>query len=66
MKGYLFDENLPVQLRFSPKLPLIHASRVGRNPTDSQIWNFARSHDLAIVSKDYPGSMTSLETNQPC
>jgi hypothetical protein len=22
MKGWLFDENLPVQLRFSPKLPL--------------------------------------------
>jgi predicted nuclease of predicted toxin-antitoxin system len=52
MKGYLFDENLPVQLRFSPKLPMIHASQVGRNPTDSQIWDFARSHDLVIVSKD--------------
>jgi predicted nuclease of predicted toxin-antitoxin system len=52
MKGYLFDENLPVQLRFSPKLPVIHASKVGRNQTDSQIWDFARSHDLVIVSKD--------------
>jgi predicted nuclease of predicted toxin-antitoxin system len=52
MKGWLFDENLPVQLRFSPKLPVIPASKVGRNPSDSQIWEFARSHDLVIVSKD--------------
>lgn len=52
MKGYLFDENLPVQLRFSPKLPIVPASKIGRNPSDSQIWEFARSHDLVIVSKD--------------
>ena len=52
MKGWLFDENLPVQLRFSPKLPIVPASKVGRNPSDSQIWKFARSHDLVIVSKD--------------
>jgi predicted nuclease of predicted toxin-antitoxin system len=52
MKGWLFDENLPVQLRFSPKLPTVPASKVGRNPSDSQIWEFARSHDLVILSKD--------------
>ena len=26
MKGFLFDENLPVRLRFSPKLPIVPAS----------------------------------------
>src|ERR1035437_315044 len=52
MKGWLFDENLPVQLRFSPKLPIVPPSKVGRNPSDSQIWEFAQSHDLVIVSKD--------------
>ncbi|HAO80797.1 MAG TPA: hypothetical protein DCQ92_17865, partial [Verrucomicrobia subdivision 3 bacterium] len=41
-----------MQLRFSPKLPIVPASKVGRNPSDSQIWEFARSHDLVIVSKD--------------
>jgi hypothetical protein len=38
MKGFLFDENLPARLRFSPKLPIVPASKAGRNPSDSQIW----------------------------
>jgi len=52
MKGFLFDENLPVRLRFSPKLPVVPLAKVGRNPTDSQIWDYVRKHDLVIVSKD--------------
>ena len=52
MKGFLFDENLPARLRFSPKLPVIPASKVGRIPSDTQIWEFARKHNLVIVSKD--------------
>lgn len=52
MKGFLFDENLPSRLRFTPKLPIISSSKAGRNPNDSQIWEFARKHDLVIVSKD--------------
>jgi predicted nuclease of predicted toxin-antitoxin system len=52
MKGFLFDENLPSRLRFSPKLPIISISRIGRNPSDSQIWEFARKHRAVIVSKD--------------
>ena len=52
MKGFLFDENLPVRLRFSPKLPIVSVSSVGKNPSDSQIWEFARRRELVIVSKD--------------
>jgi len=52
MKGFLFDENLPVRLRFSPRLPIVPISKVGRTPSDSQIWEFARKHDLVIMSKD--------------
>lgn len=52
VKGFLFDENLPAKVRFAPKLPIVPASKVGRNPSDSDIWEFARKHDLVIVSKD--------------
>ncbi len=52
MKGFLFDENLPSRLRFSPKLPVVSSSMVGRSPSDSQVWEYARKHRLIIVSKD--------------
>jgi len=52
MRGFLFDENLPARLRFSPRLPIVPVSKVGRTPTDSQVWEFARKHDLVIVSKE--------------
>ena len=52
MKGFLFDENLPSRLRFSPRLPIVAFSEIGTNPTDSQIWEFARQRELVIVSKD--------------
>ena len=52
MKGFLFDENLPARLRFSPKLPIVSVFTVGKNPGDSQIWEFAKQHELVIVTKD--------------
>jgi predicted nuclease of predicted toxin-antitoxin system len=52
MKGLLLDENLPARLLFSPSLPVVPLSSIGANPTDSQIWEFARQHELVIVSKD--------------
>ena len=52
MKGFLFDENLPVRLTFAPKLPIIPVASVGAQPNDSQIWEFARQEELVIVSKD--------------
>jgi predicted nuclease of predicted toxin-antitoxin system len=52
MKGYILDGNVPSRIRFSPKLPIVALSKVGPNPSDSQLWRFAKEHDLVIVSKD--------------
>ena len=52
MKGFLLDENLPSRLQSSPTLPVIAFSQVSRHPSDSDLWHYARRHELVIVSKD--------------
>lgn len=65
MKGFLFDENLPARLRFSPRLPVIPSSVLGANRSDSQIWKYARKHDLVIVSKDADFSDRIITSSPP-
>ena len=52
MNGFLFDENLPAEIRFTPTFPVIHVSVLGNSPSDTQIWQYAKRNGLAIVSKD--------------
>ncbi len=52
MKGYLFDENVSIPLRFVPSLPAIHATSLGASWSDEKLWSHARKNELVIVSKD--------------
>ena len=52
MKGFLFDENLPLNIQFSPSLPLQHVTDLGQSLSDTEIWEYAKIHDLVIVTKD--------------
>lgn len=52
MNGFLFDENLPLNLTIKPSLPIYHVSVLGQSPTDTQIWEYAKENDLVIVTKD--------------
>jgi predicted nuclease of predicted toxin-antitoxin system len=65
VKGYLLDENLPVGLTFQPSLPVHHARQFGANPTDSELWETARRHQLVIVTKDtdFLGSYSCVGTS---
>ena len=63
--GYLLDENLPARLTFAPSLPVSHASDLGGNPTDSQLWDHARAHQLVIVTKDVDFSDRILVSQPP-
>jgi predicted nuclease of predicted toxin-antitoxin system len=65
MKGFLLDENLPSRLTFSPSLPVVSFSAAGKNPTDSQLWEFARSRELVIVSKDADFSQRIIMQSPP-
>lgn len=52
MNGFLFDENLPRRLTFTPSLPVTWSTALGASPSDTALWDHARDHGLAIVSKD--------------
>lgn len=65
MKGFLFDEHLPARIHFAPSLPITHSNSLGVSPTDTAIWNFAKEHDLAIVSKDTDFSDRIIVSSPP-
>ena len=52
MKGFLFDENVPRRIRFTPSLPIVHATQLGESCIDSHLWTYARENALVIVTKD--------------
>jgi len=52
MNGFLFDENLPANVQFTPSFPVKHVSLLGENPSDTAIWEYAKRNDLVIVTKD--------------
>ena len=52
MRGFLFDENLPINITFSPSLPIYHVTEIGESLFDTEIWQYAKVNDLVIVTKD--------------
>lgn len=52
MKGYLIDENLPDELAKALNVQGIHATALGRQPTDEEIWAYAQANDLVVLTKD--------------
>jgi predicted nuclease of predicted toxin-antitoxin system len=52
VNGFLFDENVPMPLRFVPSLPVIHATSLGPSRSDRALWTHATQNALVIVSKD--------------
>ncbi|MFL6274089.1 MAG: DUF5615 family PIN-like protein [Blastocatellia bacterium] len=52
MKGFRFDENIPARVTFAPALPVIHSTAPGQSPTDSALWEYARTNGYVIVTKD--------------
>jgi len=52
LNGFLFDENLPCRLTFTPSLAVTHCTSLGVNLSDTALWEYARRYSLVIVSKD--------------
>ena len=52
MKGFLFDENIPSRLIFTPSLPVISTNVLGQSPSDTMLWEHALANSYVIVTKD--------------
>lgn len=52
MKGFLFDENIPSRLIFTPSLPVFDTNILGQSPSDTMLWAHARANSYVIVTKD--------------
>lgn len=48
----MLDENIPAKLRLGLLLPAVHATDLSENPSDTVLWQYAREHELVIVTKD--------------
>lgn len=65
LKGFLFDENLPAKVIFTPSLPVAHARDFGASVSDTALWTYAREKELAIVSKDADFSQRIMIASPP-
>lgn len=52
MPRFLIDVNLPYRLKIWQSPDFIHQFDIDDAMSDSEIWEYARSHNLTIVSKD--------------
>ena len=65
MNGFLFDENLPINVGIFPSLPITHVSSLGSSLTDTKIWEYAKRNNLVIVTKDADFSNRIIVSNPP-
>jgi predicted nuclease of predicted toxin-antitoxin system len=65
VKGFLFDENLPINIQFSPSLPLEYVTDLVVSLSDTEIWEYAKINDLVIVTKDADFSDRIIISNPP-
>lgn len=65
MSRFLIDVNLPYKFSIWLGDEFSHMRDIGEDWTDSQIWQYARGHDMVIVSKDADFSDRAMITAPP-
>ena len=65
MKGFLFDENVPIPLRIVSSVPVVHVTSLGASLSDHEVWIYAKQHALVIVSKDTDFADRAMEATPP-
>lgn len=52
MKRFLIDENLPFVLGQRLGVDYVHATEVDSQASDSILWDYAKKHDLFVLTRD--------------
>ena len=65
MPKYLIDANLPYKFSLWQKDGFIHIADINPFWSDTEIWNYAKEHNLIIVTKDADFSNRIIITNPP-
>jgi len=65
VKGFIFDENLPCKLTIAPSLPIQFTTALGQSASDTAVWQYARTNELIIVSKDTDFSNRIMLSSPP-
>ena len=65
LEPFPFDENLSCRVAFTPGWPVYHATDEGAAASDSALWQYARTRELAIVSKDADFSHRIMTAEPP-
>ena len=66
MNGFLLDENLPLLPQLMSTLPTVHVREVlSASSPDTDVWEYAKAHDLTIITKDSDFSDRIMVTEPP-
>lgn len=65
MKGFLLDENLPAWFPVHAGLPVIHSTQIAVQASDTDLWHYAQSQGLVIVTKDADFRLRALTSSPP-
>ena len=65
MAKYLVDVNLPYYFSFWNSDEFIHLRDINDKMKDEEVWEFAKSNDLTIISKDSDFSNRIILSNPP-
>ena len=65
MAKYFIDANLPFLFSFWKSEKFVHAYEINDSMTDEEIWDYAKKHNLTIISKDADFSTKALFKKPP-
>ncbi len=65
MEQFLVDVNLPYYFNLWNNENFIHQADISNTATDEEIWNYAKTHNLTIITKDSDFSNRIMFTEPP-